>query len=388
MKVTYSPLSHEIADNPYPVYRLLRNEAPVYYNESLDFYALSRFEDVMNGHLDPETFSSSRGVTLMGGEAGQPLLILKDPPEHTVHRRIVNRVFTPRRVAGLEPFIRNTAIELLDQVRESPSFDAVESFSYRLPLAVISELIGIPEAMRDEVHRLSEIISARVGGAVGEGNPTSDLWVLLLDLVRDRRRRPGDDPISLLIQADIESDGGESIRMPDEEIAQRFVELAFAGHETVAKLIPNGIVALYWYPDQRRELIREPALIPSAVEEMLRWDPVSHSQGRWTTREIEVQGVRIPAESRVLLLTGSAAHDERIYVEPELFDFRRTSNRHLSFGFGVHLCLGAALARLEARIAFEEFLNCFPEYGISQQGCTRAYAGNVRGLEHLIVVVA
>jgi cytochrome P450 len=178
-------------------------------------------------------------------------------------------------------------------------------------------------------------------------------------------------------------DDGNARSMDDDELANRFLELSFAGHETVAKLIPNGVIALTWYPDQRRELAADLGLMPNAVEEMLRWDPPSHYQGRWTTRDIEMHGTVIPEGQRVILITGAAVHDERKYPDPELFDIHRDIDRHVSFGFGRHLCLGAALARLETRIAFEELLKRIPDFTFDETGVERAYSGNVRGLAKL-----
>jgi cytochrome P450 len=387
--VEYNPFSRAVADNPFPVYRRLRDEAPVYHNEEVGFYALSRFDDVMNAHLDPVTLSSAHGVTIEGIDEGQPFLIVKDPPEHTAHRKIVSRVFTPRRIGALEQFIRARAGELLDRVRDQAAFDVAADFSIRLPLDVISELIGIPSSLRDEVHVLCDRITTRQEGSTDYEDALAaniDLHRLLTGLVKDRRARPGDDVISLLIASPIPLDDGTERAMDDDELAFRFLELAFAGHETVAKLIPNGVIALAWYPDQRRELVADPGLMAGAVEEMLRWDPPSHYQGRWTTRDLELHGATIPAGNRVILVTGSAGHDERRYPEPELFDLHRDVDRHLSFGFGAHLCLGAALARLETRVAFEELLARFPDYTLDEASAVRQYSGNVRGLEHLEIV--
>jgi cytochrome P450 len=387
--VEYNPFSRAVADNPFPVYRRMRDEAPVYHNEELDFYALSRFDDVMNAHLDPATLSSAHGVTIEGIDAGQPFLIVKDPPEHTAHRKIVSRVFTPRRIGALEQFIRARAGELLDRVRDQAAFDVVADFSIRLPLDVISELIGIPPSLRDEVHVLCDRITTRQEGSTDFEDALAanvELHAVLTGLVKDRRARPGDDVISLLIASPIPLDDGTERAMDDDELAFRFLELAFAGHETVAKLIPNGVIALAWYPDQRRELVADAGLVAGAVEEMLRWDPPSHYQGRWTTRDLELHGATIPADSRVILVTGSAGHDERRYPEPELFDLHRDVDRHLSFGFGAHLCLGAALARLETRVAFEELLARFPDYNVDETSAVRQYSSNVRGLAHLQIV--
>jgi cytochrome P450 len=388
--VEYSPFSREITDNPFPVYRRLRDEAPVYHNEEVGFWALSRYEDVIAAHLDTDTYSSAHGVTIEGVDRGAPFLIVKDPPEHTPHRKIAMRMFTPRRIAQLEPFIRRTAAGLLDRVRDADRFDLVQDFSIRLPLDVISELIGIPPAQREPIHELSDRIVTRT--EKGDSLPdvyeaSAELWALLAELVEDRRRNPGDDVISLLMNTQVEDEDGKPRSLGDGELASRFLELAFAGHETVAKLIPNGVIALAWYPGQRRALVADPSLIPNAVEEMLRWDPPSHYQGRWSQRDVELHGVVIPAGQRVILITGSAGHDERKYPGPELFDIHREIDRHVSFGFGRHLCLGASLARLETRIAFEELLRRFPDFGIDESGVRRHYSGNVRGLSSLPLLI-
>ncbi|RAY16574.1 cytochrome P450 [Actinomadura craniellae] len=385
----YNPFSRVTTHNPFPVYRRLRDDAPVYHNEELDFWALSRYEDVIAAHLDTDVYSSAHGVTIEGVDQGAPFLIVKDPPDHTTHRKIVARMFTPRRINQLEPFIRATAAALLDKVADRDRFDLVQEFSFRLPLDVISELIGIPESLREEIHRLSDRIAVRNEDmSVPEDTyvASAELWSLLTELVRERRRSPGDDVITMLMNTRVEDGDGER-SLGDSELASRFLELAFAGHETVAKLIPNGVIALSWYPDQRRELVADPSLIPNAVEEMLRWDPPSHYQGRWTTREVELHGTTIPADVRVILLTGSAVHDERKYPDPETFDIHREIDRHVSFGFGRHLCLGASLARLETRVAFEELLRRFPDFTFDGTGVERHYSGNVRGLAALPMIV-
>jgi cytochrome P450 len=388
--VEYNPFDHAIVDDVFAVYRQLRDESPVYHNAEVDFWALSRFDDVMAAHLDPATFSSAHGVTIEGLDQGQPFLIVKDPPEHTWHRKIVSRVFTPRRISGLEAFIRQTAANLLDEHLGSDGFDVVTEFSFRLPLDVIGALIDIPPELRIEVHEKSDVLAARDGREIRPDaavEASAALVRLFTELVAERRRNPGDDVISMLMQTEVQDEDGETRMMPDEELGFRFLELAFAGHETVAKLIANGIVALAWYPDARRSLVEDQSLIPGAVEEMLRWDPPSHYQGRWTTRDVQIRGRTIPAGSRVVLLTGSAGHDERKYDEPELFDIYRSIDRHVSFGFGIHLCLGAALARLETRIGFEEFLKRFPDFAIAEAGVVRQYSSNVRGLQNLPVVL-
>lgn len=390
MSVVYDPFAFETQHNPYPVYRRLRDEAPVYHNPDLGFYALSRYHDVLAAHKDPATFISSRGVTLEGVEAGQDLLITKDPPRHEWHRRIVSRLFTPRRVGGLESFMRERCARLLDPFRGEPGFDAVEDFSIQLPLAVIGELLGIPEGLRQEVHHLADRLFTRdESGTVSEDAATAqvELATLLYGVIVDRRRNLGDDVISLLITSEVSDDAGNTWLLTDEELSTRVLELAFAGHETVARLVANGLVALWWYPDQRRELTANRALLPNAVEEMLRWDAPSHYQGRWTSTDVELHGTTIPADRRVILVTGAANHDDRVFDEPELFDIHRRADTIVSFGYGVHFCLGAALARLETRVAFDELLNRFPDYEIDESRVVRMRSSNVRGLATLPLVL-
>jgi cytochrome P450 len=384
--VEYNPFNHAMVDNAFEIYEQLRNEAPLYYNEEVGFWALSRYDDVVQAHLDVETFSSTKGVTIEGIDAAAPFLITKDPPEHAWHRKIVSRLFTPRRIAELEPFIRSTTSTLLENMRDQETSDLVGDFSFRMPLDVISELVGIPVEDRETVHELSEGIARRDGAPVAPEeafHASVQLIELLTGLVRERRKNLGDDVMSLLIRTEVVDDDGNAHSLGDEEIGFRFMELAFAGHETVAKLIPNGVIALHRWPDQRRELVGDRSLLPNAVEEMLRWDPPSHYQGRWTLKPVEVHGTVIPEGQRVILITGSAVRDERKYPDPATYDLHRNIDRHVSFGHGRHLCLGAALARLELRVAFDELLDRFPEYTIDEGNAQRAYSGNVRGLATL-----
>jgi cytochrome P450 len=381
--LVYDPFSFEIQHNPYPTYERLREEAPVYHSEKHGFWALSRHEDVLAASLAPLTFVSSKGVTLEGMEQGQPLLILKDPPEHEWHRKVVSRVFTPKYVAGLEPYIRQVAGELLDGLRDREVFDVIEEFSVQLPLRVACELLGLPMDRRHAVHDASDRLVARDE----DGNPTQDALVasiemvaLMHELVVERRADPVPGVFDMLVNSPVVDGEGNEFMLTDEELAIRFQELAFAGHETVARLIPNGIVALTWTPDARRRMVADPSLIPQAVDEMLRWDAPSHFQGRWSTEATEWHGVTIPADQRVILVTGAANHDPRVYDDPERFDLDRVNHRPLSFGFGVHLCLGANLARMETKVAFEELLARFPDWELEEEGIVRLRSGNVRGL--------
>jgi cytochrome P450 len=386
--VEYNPFARDTQTNPFPVYRWLRDEAPVYHNAEVGFYALSRFDDVLQAHLDPATFVSSHGVTIEGYDQGQDLLITSDEPRHNWHRKLVSRLFTPRAIADLEPKVRAIAAEVLDRARDRGEIDIVAEFSTHLPMMVIAEMLGLPPETRADLRRTSDRILDR-SEADELGNTTDDsqlamieMMTLLTEIVDDTSKHLGDDIASILLSARVADDDGNEVALTHAQVASRLLEMTIAGHETTAKLIANGVVALTWYPDQRAELAADPSLIPNAVEEMLRWDPPSHYQGRWVERDVTLHGVTIPADSRVILITGAANHDERAFPDPEYFDIHREIERHVGFGFGIHLCIGAALARLETRIAFEELLARYPNYEV-RQPMVRAYSSNVRGLSNL-----
>jgi cytochrome P450 len=390
--VEYNPYNRAIVENPYPTYRWLRDEAPVYHNEKIGFYALSRFEDVLNAHLDTKRFISSNGVTIEGLDQGQDLLINKDDPDHVVHRKIVNRIFTPRTIGELEPRVRRIAADMLEQARDSNRLDVVSDYSAALPMLVIAELLGLPEEIRPALREQSDrVLSAGEADANPEApqdalQALADMRATFAATIDEHFANPRDDILSLLVTARVDDEDGNEVSLTPAQVADRLVELTIAGHETTAKLVANAAVALTWYPDQRRELAKDPTLMPAAVEEMLRWDPPSHYQGRWVEEDVTLHGETIPADSRVILVTGAANHDERQFEEPELFDIHRKIERHVGFGFGTHLCIGAALARLETRIAFEELLARFPDYELDGPA-TRAWSTNVRGLAHLPLVL-
>ncbi len=389
----YNPFARETQMNPYPVYRWLRDEAPVYHNSEIGFYALSRFEDVLQAHKDAETFISRYGPTIERMEQGTAdVLIAQDAPEHTWQRKLVSRLFTPRAISDLEPKVRAIAVAVLDEAREHGELDAVIDFSGYLPMMVIAEMLGLPQEARGDLRRLSDRMLDRSDtdetGEITEGATVAirEAHEILGQIVEEKAKRPSDDIASLLLTATVPDGDGVERRLTRQQVVFRLMELVAAGHETTAKLVANGIVALTWYRDQRAELIADPSLIPQAVEEMLRWDPPSHYQGRWVERDVTLHGTTIPAESRVILITGAANHDDRVFEDPELFDIHRKIERHVAFGFGIHLCIGAALARLESRIAFEELLGRYPNYELTQP-IRRAYSSNVRGLSNLPIVL-
>jgi cytochrome P450 len=364
----------------------------VYHNPDVGFYALSRFDDVVDAHLDPATYISKYGPSIEQMLDQLEVLIATDEPDHRWQRRIVSRVFTPRAIADLEPKVRAIAAQVLDDARERGELDVVPEFSAHLPMMVIAEMLGVPMEMRAELRELSDRMLDRSDsdelGNISDASMAAimDANRIMHEIVAEKAKNPGDDIASLMLTATTTDDDGNELRLTKEQVASRIMELVAAGHETTAKLVANGVVALTWYRDQRRELVADPSLVPGAVEEMLRWDPPSHYQGRWVERDVTLHGVTIPAESRVILITGAANHDERAFDEPELFDIHRTIERHVAFGWGIHLCVGAALARLETRIAFEELLARYPDYELMQP-MQRAYSSNVRGLSNLPITL-
>ena len=388
----YNPFSPAVAENPYPTYRWLRDEAPVYHNPKIGFYALSRFEDVLAAHLDTKAFISSRGVTIEGLDQGQDLLINKDDPQHNVHRKLVSRMFTPRAIGDLEPAVRSISADMLEAAREQNELDIVHDFSAALPMLVIAELLGLPEEVRPLLREQSDRVLSTQEASETPAAPEDALHALmemratLGETVADHVASPRDDIISSLLSSTFTDDDGTVWSLTPDQVAERLVEMVIAGHETTAKLVANAVVGLTWFRDQRAELAADPSLMPQAVEEMLRWDPPSHYQGRWVEQPVTLHGETIPAESRVILVTGAANHDERMFEEPELFDIHRPIERHVGFGFGTHLCIGAALARLETRVAIEELLARYPDYELSGP-IVRAYSSNVRGLSHLPVTL-
>ncbi len=385
--VEFNPYDFATYCDPYPVYRRLRAEAPVYRNAELNFWALSRHADVVAAHDDWEHFSSAGGVTIEGNEKDSPFLIVKDPPEHRWHRKIIGKVFTPRRILALEPFIRARAAQLLDRFQDTAEFDIVENFAVLLPLDVVSELIGIPAEVRPRIHELSDVVISRAAdqdadAAIAVG---IELYEIYLGLVKDRRKQPRDDVITVLMETEvIDDEDGTTRRLSDEEVAFRFYEMGFAGHETVAKGIPNGCMALTRFPAERRKLRADSALYEAAAGEILRYDAPSQLQGRTTTTDVTLHGVTIPAGERVMLITGSALRDETVYEDPDRFDIERRSDPStVFFGYGIHRCLGAHLARLEIKLAMEELLNRWPDFAVDEARATRKVSSNVRGVASL-----
>jgi len=390
----FDPYSMEYAMDPYPFYEWMRENAPVFHHKEMDFYILSRYEDVWKAHRDAAIYSSAHGVTIEVQDNAGMILLGKDAPDHGWAKAMMAKVFSRERMEALDPFIRKRAVDLLEKAYEKHGpdgeWDMVTEFSVELPLYVISELLGIPEELRAEVHHQANKFLARGDGA--EDNQQMDahigLFGLFYGLVQERRKDPKDDPVSLLIALEIEDEEGVKHKLGDDEIAMRFLEMAIAGHETVAKAIPSGAMAMELFPSEKAKLRADLSKVPQAVQEVLRFDPPSQLQGRWTTREVTLHGVTIPADRRIMLATGAATRDPRAFPNPDVFDIDRDNDsRTIFFGYGVHKCLGIHLAQREIAIAFEELYSRFPDWKVFPDRATRVAVTNVRGVAGLPIVL-
>lgn len=366
----------------------------MYRNEKHDFWALSRFADVEAAHKDPSTYSSAHGTVLERMVADAPTshqMIFLDPPDHSMLRRLVSRSFTPRRIDGLEIRIRQICADLLDPYVGEAGFDFVQDFAAQLPSRVISSLVGVPAADQEPTrHLIDQMFHIEPDvGMVNEVSIAAALSLIgyLSDLVAERTAQPQNDLVSSLVQAEVVEVSETKRRLTADECTEFALLLYTAGTETVAKLLGNAAVVLAACPDQRAELVARTGLIPNAIEELLRFEPPSPVQGRWTTRSVTLHDHEIPKDSRVLLLTGSAGRDDRVYSNPNRFDIHRPLSAHVSFGYGVHFCIGAALARLEGRIALEEIFSRFPQWEVDSRAVERVHTSTVRGYRRVPVGV-
>jgi cytochrome P450 len=387
--LVYDPYAYEIHEDPYPTYRRMRDEAPVYRNDERNFWALSRHADVMAAFRDSERFSNAEGVSIdpaaSGPHAHRTMSFLAmDAPQHPRMRGLVSRGFTPRRVAGMEDDIRRLTIQHLDVALEKGPFDFVADLAGKVPMDVISEMLGVPEADRALLRKQSDLLIHREEG-VTDVPPAGveaafALVIYYAELIADRRAHPGDDLISALCAAEVEGD-----RLTDDEITAFLFLMVVAGNETTTKLLAH---AWYWgwrNPDQRAKPFGDASQIPPWVEETLRYDTSSQMLARVTLTDIDLHGVTIPKGDRVLLLAGSANRDERAFADPDRYDLDRDreSVGIASFGVGRHFCLGASLARLEARVVLEELIKRVADYEIDPAGTRRVHSVNVRGFETL-----
>jgi cytochrome P450 len=391
--VYYDPYDFEIDTDPYPVWKRLRDEAPLYWNEKYEFYALSRWDDVDKAMLDWGTFSSGHGsvLELIRADVEIPpgVILFEDPPVHDVHRSLLSRVFTPRKMQALEPDVRAFCAEVLDPLVGAGGFDFIKDLGAFMPMRVIGMLLGIPE--RDQ-EAIRERIDAGLRLEEGkEPDVTPDALAhaqIFADYIEWRAQHPSDDLMTEMLNAEFEDETGTKRKLSRTEILTYVSLLASAGNETTTRLIGFTGEVLGRHPDQRQELARDASLIPNAVEELLRFESPSPVQSRYVERDVELHGRTVPKGSAMVLLNGSANRDERRFTKGDRFDIHREVGRHHAFGYGIHLCLGAALARLEGRVALDEVLRRFPDWEVDYEGARRARTSTVRGWETLPVRTA
>ncbi|MGI9603456.1 MAG: cytochrome P450, partial [Acidimicrobiales bacterium] len=374
----YDPFDTDVDVRAHDVWRRLRDEAPVYRNDEHDFWALTRYDDVLTGLLDVDTYLSRYGTTLdlMGPEEFPvPMFIFRDPPEHTLLRKLVSRAFTPRKIGYLEQRIEEICAELLDPLDGAAEFDYVDRFAALLPPTVILALLGFPQGLERELRdSMDATLAVDEGIATGtsrdvidsSGNLGSAVYAMVPELCDERRADPQDDLLTVLATHERELSDGSSRLLNPAEINAYIALIAGAGAETVARLLGWAAVLLATHPDQRAVLRDNEAMIPNAVEEILRYEAPSPVQGRRLAHEVEVHGQVLPAGANVLLVNGSGNRDERHWDDPDRFDVQRTIDRHLSFGYGAHFCIGAALARLEGRIALEQTLRRLGDWQVDE----------------------
>jgi cytochrome P450 len=392
-EVYFDPYDVELNADPYPMFRRLREEVPLYYNEQHDFYAVSRFDDVNAALVDHETFSSARGAILELIKANidipKGVVIFEDPPIHDIHRKLLSRMFTPRKINELEPKIREFCAQSLDPLTGSGRFDFVADLGAQMPMKVISMLLGIPEddqeSIRDRANDQLRTEAGKPMKAAEQGMVTGEHFAAYIDW---RAEHPSDDIMTELLKVEFEDECGTVRRLTREELLVYLNVVAGAGNETTTRLIGWAGKVLAEHPDQRRDLVENPRLIPQAVEELLRYEPPAPHVARHVTRDVEYYGQTVPRGSVMMMLIGSACRDHRQFPpDGDLFDIHRQARQHLAFSVGTHFCLGSALARLEGRIALEEILKRFPQWDVDLENARLSPTSTVRGWEAMPAVV-
>ncbi len=393
--VEFDPFSRDFFDDPYQTYADLRDHEPCYYSEEYDFYALSRFDDVVAAHRDHATFSSTHGQTYeqlaSGSPDDNPSIISMDPPEHTRYRALVSRSFTPLSIGKYEALVREIICGYLDRLTSRRQFDILEEFAAPFPAEIISAILGIPPEDRQQIRHWTDAMLHREEGsptgsqAAAEAGMAQGMY--LYELVQKKREEPDDNMISALIAAEVETADGHRNRLDDAEIASFGVLLAAAGSETVTKLVGNAVVLFDRHPDQWAMVLADSGTIPRAVEEVLRYWAPSQYQGRYSMVDSEWHGVTIPKHKPVFMITGAANRDPRRYDDPDRFDITRDPGLSVGLGHGLHVCLGAALARLESRVAIEEIARRWPAYQVQESGLRRVQMSNVAGYSSVPITV-
>jgi cytochrome P450 len=390
--VYFDPYDVDINADPYPTYARLRDEAPIYHNERYDFWALSRHADVEQALVNWSTFSNARSDILdiirAGIELPPGVILFEDPPLHGMHRGLMSRVFTPRSMAALEDQVREFCVGILDPLVGSGGFDIVTELASVMPMRVIGMLLGIPEAdqvaVRDKTDANLRTEPGQPMDVKQEEVASGDMFA---DYIEWRSKHPSDDLMTRLLNAEFQDENGETRTLTRQEVLTYTAVVAGAGNETTGRLIGWLAKLLAEHPDQRREVVEDRSLIPNVIDEALRFEPTGHATARVVTNDVEYYGTIVPAGSPILLMMAAANRDPRRYPDPDVFDIHREDVQHLTFGWGAHFCLGANLARLEGRIALDEFLNRFPTWDVDYDHIALAPTSTVRGWQHMPVVI-
>ncbi len=391
-EIYYDPFDTTIDIDPHPLWKRMRDEMPLYRNDRYGFWALTRFDDVEKGLVDWDTYRSGHGSTLEMILSGRPMppamILMEDPPIHDAHRSILGRVFTPKRMAAIEPTVRSYCAERLDPLMGSGGFDFISDLGAYMPMRTIGLLLGIPESDQEAIReKIDE--GLRISDDGKEAPPASSMDVsMFTDFIDYRVKHPSDDLMTDLLTVEFEDETGTRRKLTRPEVLNYTLQLAGAGNETTTRLIGWTGKLLGEHPDQRREIVADRSLLNNAIEEILRYEAPSPVQGRLTSRPVSHHGETMPEGTIFLFVNGSANRDERKFSDADRFDIHRTIGHHLSFGYGLHFCLGAALARLEGRVALDEVLKRFPDWEIDWDNAKQAHTPNVRGWERLPVVIS
>ncbi|WP_019930174.1 cytochrome P450 [Nocardia sp. BMG111209] len=391
--IYYDPYDVALNADPYPMFARLRAEAPLYYNDRHDFYAVSRFQDVHRGITDHETFSSGRGAILEIIKANMPMpsgiLPFEDPPIHDLHRGLLTRVFTPRRIQELEPKVRAYCARTLDGLAGTGRFDFITDLGAQIPMRVIGMLLGIPEDEQAAVVHADSTVATEPGKPMTDNaNGALATGEVFADYIDYRAEHPSDDLMTDLMQAEFEDETGTRRRLTREELLLYVTVIATAGSDTTTRFLGWAGKVLAEHPDQRREVVADRGLLPQTVEEILRFEPPAPHVARYVTREVELYDRIVPEGSVMMMLTGAANRDSRRFpADGDVFDIHRAARPHIAFGAGIHYCLGNALARLEARVTLDEILTRYPEWDVDLGNAQMSSTSTVRGWTSLPTIV-
>jgi cytochrome P450 len=388
----FDPYDVDINADPYPAYERLREEAPIYYNDRYDFWALSRHDDVQKALVNWQTFSNTRSDILdiikAGVELPPGVILFEDPPLHTMHRGLMSRVFTPRRMAQLEDQVRRFCIRCLDPLVGADRFDIVAELGSMMPMRVIGMLLGIPEQDQVAVRNKTDAnLRTEPGKPMDVKEDEVANGAMFAEYVEWRAEHPSDDLMTQLLNAEFEDEHGDVRTLTRQEVLTYTAVVAGAGNETTGRLIGWLAKVLAEHPDQRRAVAEDRSLIPNVIDETLRFEPTGHAVARYVTHDVDYHGTTVPAGSAMLLLVAAANRDPRRYDAPDLYDIRRDDIQHLTFGYGLHYCLGANLARLEGRVALDELLNRWPEWDVDYDDMELAPTSTVRGWARMPMIV-